>query len=521
MNQPLYKTYFRAFCPTKISQAAKAAWAALLCCWVLPASLSLCLIGLDASARETVDASSRYLSLEAAQRRALADNPTLHAVEARVRQAAERVKQARAAFLPTLDVEWSASHTQLPDRSVREARQGIQGQLLSNISRLATYPIISPLTTASTAASAIVQAGQAYDAVPDSMDAYAVRLTLGYALFTGFARKHAHAMARFGARESAAAADEARRLILEAVAQTYHGAQLAGERVAIAGADRDFNLRLLEDACAKQRLGAASLSEVLNFEVRLRASEAQLINVRQDQQLACIALAALMGMEDALPEADLELDDIELAADDAMSVPTFETLYERAAMLRPDLAASRLAIQRTAANVGLQQASYYPAVTAFVSRDASRTEDSRFDGEDFSTTVGVALSYNLFAGGRHRAAVAAARQSQKEAERLHHAAEITVAEELRAVLARLTAAQQQLTLQSENASYVEQNRNMVEKEFQVGQASLALLNQAQRDLVEAQAMLALAHVSLRAAWHALHTATAETLTRFEEAPDVP
>ena len=80
------------------------------------------------------------------------------------------------------------------------------------------------------------------------------------------------------------------------------------------------------------------------------------------------------------------------------------------------------------------------------------------------------------------------------------------------MLARLTAAQQQLTLQRENAAYVEQNRDMVEKEFQAGQASLALLNQAQRDLVEAQAMLALAHVSLRAAWHALHTATAETLT---------
>lgn len=492
--------------------AARAALAIL--CFYLLCGVGVAAHG-ECEADQAAAAAPLYLSLEAAQRRALADNPTLQAVEARVRQAAERVKQARAAFLPTLDLEWSAAHTQLPDRSVREARQGVQAQLLSNLSRFSGMPPVSPLDTASSLATAAAQAAHAYDAIPESMDNYSVRMVLGYPLFTGFARKHAHAMARFGAAESAAAANEARRLMLEAVAQAYHGAQLARARTHIAEADKAFNLRLLDEARARERVGAAALSEVLNFEVRVRASEAQHIAATEDLQLAFIALAALMGDHAVDLSVDTAFEDIECEAEETATLPDYEELYARARALRPDLEASRLAAARATTNVGLQRAPFYPTVAAFVSKDASRTDSGSFEGQDFATTVGVTLSYNLFAGGRHRAALAEARQTRKEAEHQQHAAEIAAAEELRAALARLTAARRQLTLQRENADYVEQHRDMVEKEFQAGQTSLALLNQAQRDLVEARATLALAQVSTRAARHALRTATGETLTDIQ------
>lgn len=65
---------------------------------------------------------SEVLTLEQAQRMALEGNPSLKAVEARVRQAAERVRQARSAYFPQVDASWSATHTGLSDLSVETAR---------------------------------------------------------------------------------------------------------------------------------------------------------------------------------------------------------------------------------------------------------------------------------------------------------------------------------------------------------------------------------------------------------------
>lgn len=467
----------------------------------------------DSADIETADTPSPLvLSLEAAQRRALADNPNLQAVEMRVRQAAEQVRQARASFFPSVDLDWTATHTELPDGAVREARDSIQRGFLSTLSRTFSVPILSPLTAGSTLATSAYQTLSGINGVSESVDNYTVGVTVGYALFTGFARKHAYAISRFGEKETQAAADEARRLMLEAVAQTYYGAQLAGEQVTITDADKAFNTRLLDEASARNRVGAASLSEVLNFEVRWRASEAQRIAARQDWRMALIALAALMGIEDAHLSEDTALTPLEKATDADLSLPTFEVLCDSAWALRPDLEGSRYALNRSKANVGLQRAAYYPTVSAFASKDATRSRNGNFEGQDFSTTVGVGLSYNLFSGGKRRAAVAEAKQARKESEYRLYAAEIMVAQEVREALARLESAQQQLQLQVENAGYVEQNRDMVQKEFQAGLTSLALLNQAQRDLVEAQATLALARVSLRSAWHSLRTATAETLS---------
>ena len=58
-------------------------------------------------------------------------------------------------------------------------------------------------------------------------------------------------------------------------------------------------------------------------------------------------------------------------------------------------------------------------------------------------------------------------------------------------VATLISAQEQLALQRSNATLVQQVRDLVEKEYAAGQASLVRLNEAQRDLVAAHGNLAL------------------------------
>ena len=83
--------------------------------------------------------------------------------------------------------------------------------------------------------------------------------------------------------------------------------------------------------------------------------------------------------------------------------------------------------------------------------------------------------------------------------------------EVREAAISVIASQRQLALQRSNVELVQRSRDLVEKEYAAGQASLVRLNEAQRDLTAAHGRLALALVSLRQAWYDLETATGRTL----------
>ena len=65
------------------------------------------------------------LTLKEAKRQALAGNPSILAAHDRVLQARERVKQARAAYLPRLDLDYTASRTRLSENAVAVVHKGI------------------------------------------------------------------------------------------------------------------------------------------------------------------------------------------------------------------------------------------------------------------------------------------------------------------------------------------------------------------------------------------------------------
>ena len=63
------------------------------------------------------------LDLAMAQEMAVRENPSIHAAQARVKQAAERVKQARAAWFPTLFATASASNTWISENDYDFAKR--------------------------------------------------------------------------------------------------------------------------------------------------------------------------------------------------------------------------------------------------------------------------------------------------------------------------------------------------------------------------------------------------------------
>ncbi|MCP3955145.1 MAG: TolC family protein [Desulfobacterales bacterium] len=430
-------------------------------------------------------AATKTLDLDTACKIALADNPSLAAAAQRVEQARQQVNQARAAYWPNLVANGSVNR-------VKQSENLYQANL-------ATARAINPLAT-----------------IDNPEDYYQAGLSVSWTLFDGFRRHFSSAAAKHGEAQSQSALLDSRRLLLSAVSGSFYRAQLASEGVTIAIADEAFNLKQVSDANARLRVGTGALSDVLNFEIQANAARDSRINADNQYITAMTGLAALLGIPHANFPEGLQLAPLEEETVTVLQQPDVRQQIDYAHRNRPDILAATQGMERAAAGIKTARARYYPNVVLSGTLNGERSDNSSFEGDDFGNTVGVFLTYDLFSGGADRARVTEAKHIEQEAIKNQDALKISVANEVSNALTGLRAAQQQLELQRKNASLVRRNRDLVEKEYAAGQASLVRLNEAQRNLIQAQSRLAYTRLSLRSAWATLHTTTAKNLEQYSE-----
>jgi outer membrane protein TolC len=348
---------------------------------------------------------------------------------------------------------------------------------------------------------------------------YRTGLTATWLLFDGFARKYRISAARFGLAESRHGQNDARRLLLSAVGEAFFNAQLLREGVRIAEADEAFNQRQLADAQARQRVGTGSYSDVLNFKVLINSARSSVIQARQTLKAALHGLAALMGYPSGAFPGPVRLAELVPATSAELNPPAAPALIQTAFTLRPDILQQTSLVARTASAVKESQAALWPQVNLFGNLEGDRTGNTHFENDDFGNALGLNLTYNLFEGGRSRARIKESQSRKREAHNLLLSLKNEVAGEIRQTLSQLTSASKQLELERENAELVKENRDLVEKEYSAGQTSLVRLNDAQRQLTQADVRLARARVALRQAWVRLDTATGEIINEFGVEPD--
>jgi len=418
------------------------------------------------SAQEDPLAGIQVLDLANAERIALKNNPSLAAAAERVEQAKALVTQSRSSYWP--QVAGSASYSSI----WQDETSDVPG-----------FSVSSP------------------------QEDYRVGVNATWLAFDGFSRKCSILQAKYGEDIQVRALWEAERGILSALASVYFGALLASENIAIAEADEAFNLRQLEEAKLRRQVGTGSLSDELNFEVRVNSARANLISAREDNRLALAALGRLMGLEAGIVPKGVALAALKEPPAEAMGPTDGSSLIERAWGDRPDLLQVELLVKQAEAGVRNAKGDYYPEAAVSAGVEGNRESSMGFEGEDFRETVSLSLSYDLFNGMRRKGRISEARATLREAEKNLMAAKVNVASEVQEALVNLEAAKEQLDLQTANARLVEKNRDLVEKEYTAGQTSLVRLNEAQRDLLTAQARLAVARVSRQQSWNALQLAT--------------
>ncbi len=416
------------------------------------------------------------LDLESAQQIALQENPGIEAAQARLEQAKAALQRALAADKPSVDVDASTGLARYSENNYGTIS-------LSDSSADQNYATGS------------------------------LGLRASWLLFDGYARKFQQEQNRYAAHASAASMRNAQRLLASAVADAFFNAQLALAAIEIESANKEFYARQLQDAESRLEVGSGSLSDVLNMKVQLNSAKNSLLTSTRDYETARYALAALLGITDAILPKRIklaELDrDCDISADKNLS--DGDRLIEEALQTRPDL--KSLALQIKATKSGIQQAKSGDWPTVQLSGQVNgATQDGLLPtGDDVGASVGLNVSWNLYSGGAVDAAVLEARQVKREAEYNYAELRNSIASDVWQSVVRLAAAREQASLQRETVELVEENRKLAKSEYEAGSASLVRLNEAQRDLTATYGRLVQALVSYQQARHHLLAAIGRNL----------
>lgn len=439
----------------------------------------------DAGAKKEDLSNIKVLDLKTAGKIALEKNPSFEAAFLRIQQANERLSQASSTYWPRVDASASFSRVTQSENSYD--------------ANLAYAQLLNP--------SAILDDPENY---------YNAGIRASWVLFNGFQRYYYNQEAKFGKKQSEFARDDVKRLLLSSVVKTYFSAQLALEDIKISEADKTFNQKLLEEAKARSSQGLGSLSDEMNFEIRVNTAEQELLRANQSYRSVMYGLAAVMGVPDVIFPEQLTLSGLKTETDEELSAVDTDKLIEFALLHRSDIKQNESVLNAAMAEVKRLRSKYYPSIGVSAAYEGSRTDDMKFKNEDFGNSVGVDINYNLFSGGGDKALVGEAINRQKEVQKNLEALKLDVISDVRNSVEILELAQKALILLRANAVLVKKNRDLVEMEYSAGQSSLVRLNEAQRDMITAQSRLALSLVTLRKAWLDLEASIGKISKRYDE-----
>jgi len=249
---------------------------------------------------------------------------------------------------------------------------------------------------------------------PNIPNNYSARVGLAVPLYTGGSLRagiEAAGHQREAAEKNLATGDAD--LVLEVTA-AYWDLVLAGERRrVVAEAIASFEAHL-EDVRNRQRFGLAAANDVLAVEVERDRAELSRLEAARAYAVAEANLARLLDLPPATTVAASD-------ALDAAGAPAgeLEGLVAEALAARPERASLMARIAAATAAVEVERGARLPQVVASAGYDVARPNSRILPPEDeFNDSWGVSVSvaYNLFDGGKRRAAVAGA-EARAEAER--------------------------------------------------------------------------------------------------------
>ena len=270
-------------------------------------------------------------------------------------------------------------------------------------------------------------------------------------------------------------------VVTEAVTIASLNAQIKAVNDMIA--DDQTNLKLVQDLV---RAGAGSDLDVQTANAQLATDRTLLPSLRQQLSVAQHALAVLVGKTPANWSApDFALDHLTLPAEIPVSLPS-DLVHQR-----PDILASEAQLHVAAAAVGVANAQLYPRLT--ISADVMQQflkPETIFDPMSNIWSIGANLAAPIFHGGTLQAQKREAEHTYEGSIASYEQTVLSAFGQIADLLDALAHDAEQLTAEQTAFQSAESTVNLTRTSFQLGNATLLQVLDAQRQLQQARLGLA-------------------------------
>jgi NodT family efflux transporter outer membrane factor (OMF) lipoprotein len=382
---------------------------------------------------------------------ALAHNPDLHAAQARLREARAQLQHQRANGMPTASLDAAALRARQPDLSSLGSSQGSDSGSASN----GRGPV------------------QLYTAGFDA--------SWEIDLFGGTRRAVEAASAQADAVD-ADLADTQVSLAAE-VAQAYIDLRDQQHRRTLAQRSAELEQRMLTLTQQRRVRGTAADVDVERLTTQVENTRATLTPLDAQVAESLDQLAVLTG------QAPGALDQALSPVRDMPSMPVTVAIGDPAAMLqqRPDIRAAERRLASSNAQIGEQQANFFPKVTLLGDLGFSAADPGHLVRKTNFSWLGVPyLQWNVLDFGRTLSNVHSAQASRDEADAKYTHAVLAALKDANTALSRYGYQREHLATLEQVQASADRSATLMRQRYSAGASSLIDLLDTQRTQFSAQ-----------------------------------
>jgi len=267
------------------------------------------------------------------------------------------------------------------------------------------------------------------------------------------------------------------------VVEAYYQAVLAAHLLEVNLAALETAERQLTDTQARRRQGMASNYDELRAQVEVSNFRAQVLQARNDKDVARTALLRLIG---ASPESSVDVEDaIPLVIEEVPFEAALRTALER----RADLAEAEYAVRLQRERVAEVRGRYVPEVSGYLSQAWANPDphDSSMAEWGDEWQAGVQASLPLFDGLDRRGALIEERARLRQYELALRDTEEQVVSQIRQLVLSLKTAEEFANSQSRNLETAREALRLVETGLKEGQNTPVEVMDARQALTTASA----------------------------------
>lgn len=326
--------------------------------------------------------------------------------------------------------------------------------------------------------------------VPSSTsNGYNLTASASLLVFNGLTREMNVLVAQYSAKQSEELNADARRLLIQAVGTSYNTIQAARETIRIQEENRRYNQGLLEQADAKYKAGTTALSDVLNFEIQLYQTQIQLIAARADERIGRYMLAQLMGLTTSTVPESIGFPAIK----NSTYILSDVNIYLDAALKnRPDLKAYRYALKSAEYTLYSIYGEYSPTIyaTGGAGLGGAQVSGKGMQNRSGNGNWGATADWNVFNGFKTWNRIREAHSLLEIGQYAVATQWIAVINEVRQAHQRYAQYEEQLAVTLKKLALVKRTRELVVEQYKAGTTEVVRVNEAQRDVVDAETQVA-------------------------------